>query len=77
MTIKILGPGCANCHRLESNTRQALDVLGLDAKVEKVEDMQAIMQYGIMSTPALVVDEDVKVYGRVPTPREIEGLLQR
>ena len=76
MTIKILGPGCPNCRHRESSTRQALDALGLDAEVEKVEDMQVIMQYGIMSTPALVVDEEVKVYGRVPTPREIEELLQ-
>jgi small redox-active disulfide protein 2 len=76
MNVKILGPGCANCRRLETNTREALARLGLEAQIEKVQDIPAIMRYGIMSTPGLVVDEEVKVYGRVPSPREIAALLQ-
>ncbi len=75
MVIKILGPGCNNCKNLERATREALDQLGLDATVEKVEDYQAIMGYGIMATPGLVVDEVVLVSGRVPRPAEIKQLL--
>lgn len=75
MIIKILGPGCNNCKNLERATREALDQLGMDATVEKVEDYAAIMGYGIMSTPGLVVDEKVLVSGRVPRPAEIKQLL--
>ena len=75
MIIKILGPGCNNCKNLERATREALDQLGMDAEVEKVEDYAAIMGYGIMSTPGLVVDERVLVSGRVPKPAEIKQLL--
>jgi len=73
--IKILGPGCNNCKNLERATREALDQLGLDATVEKVEDYPAIMGYGIMATPGLVVDDKVLVSGRVPKPAEIKQLL--
>lgn len=76
MTIKILGPGCANCRNLERNTREALAKLDLNATVEKVEDIPSIMGYGIMSTPGLVVNEEVKVFGRVPSAKEIAELLQ-
>jgi small redox-active disulfide protein 2 len=75
MIIKILGPGCTNCMNLERATRQALEQLGLDATVEKVEDYPTILGYGVMSTPGLVVDEKVVVSGRVPKPAEIEKLL--
>ena len=75
MMIKILGPGCTNCQNLERATREALDQLGIDATVEKVEDYAAIAGYGIMSTPGLVVDEKVLVSGRVPRPAEIKQLL--
>ena len=75
MIIKILGPGCNNCKKLERVTREALDQLGMDATVEKVEDYAAIMGYGIMSTPGLVVDDKVLVSGRVPKPAEIKQLL--
>ena len=75
MIIKILGPGCNNCKNLERATREALDQLGMDAEVEKVEDYAAIMGYGILSTPGLVVDERVLVSGRVPKPAEIKQLL--
>ncbi len=75
MTIKILGGGCANCHKLAANTKKAVDKLGLDAAIEKVEDFEKIMEYGVMSTPALVVDEEVKFTGRVPNPDEIAKYL--
>ena len=76
MNIKILGSGCANCRQLESNTREAAQQLGLDPQIEKVEDMPSIMQYGVMRTPALVVDEEVKAYGSVLSAKEIAELLQ-
>ena len=66
MKIKILGSGCPNCKRLEANVKKACDELGLNAKIEKVQDYADIAVYGVMSTPALVVDEEVKLYGRVP-----------
>jgi small redox-active disulfide protein 2 len=73
--IKVLGPGCANCVNLERITREAVDTLGLDATIEKVTDFGAIAGYGVMATPALVVDDKVVVSGRVPTETEVRGLL--
>jgi small redox-active disulfide protein 2 len=75
MIIKILGPGCTNCKNLERATREALDQLGMNATVEKVEDYAAIVGYGVMSTPGLVVDDQVVVSGRVPKAAEIKQLL--
>jgi small redox-active disulfide protein 2 len=75
MIVKILGPGCNNCKNLERATRQALADLRLDATVEKVEDYAAILGYGVMSTPGLVVDDEVLVSGRVPKPAEIKELI--
>jgi small redox-active disulfide protein 2 len=75
MIIKILGSGCANCHRLEANTRAALTTLGVAATVEKVTDVGDIASYGVMRTPGLVVDEQVLVSGRVPDAAEIARLL--
>jgi small redox-active disulfide protein 2 len=75
MIIKVLGPGCRNCINLERVTRQAVADLGLDATLEKVEDYPTIMGYGVMSTPALVVDERVVSSGRVPSPAEVRELL--
>ncbi|MFZ0324616.1 MAG: thioredoxin family protein [Actinomycetes bacterium] len=75
MIIKVLGPGCTNCKNLERVTREAVDALGLDATIEKVEDYAVIMGYGVMSTPALVVDEKVVVSGRVPKPAEVREML--
>lgn len=73
--IKILGPGCANCRALETNTRQAVDQLGLDATIEEITDYAAIAGYGVMSTPGLVVDGSVVSTGRVPTPAQVAELL--
>ena len=75
MTIKILGPGCPNCQTLERHTREALSRADIDATVEKIEDMSQIMSYGVMSTPALVIDDNVQVSGRVPSPKEIADML--
>lgn len=75
MIIKILGTGCANCKKLEANAREAVKELGVDATVEKVENMRDIVGYGVMRTPALVVDEVVKVMGKVASVEEIKKLL--
>ena len=75
MIVKILGPGCTNCRNLERAAREALAQLGLEATVEKVEDYPTILAYGVMSTPALVVDEKVLVSGRVPKSAEVKQLL--
>ena len=75
MIVKILGPGCTKCKNLERVTREALDQLGIDATVEKVEDYAVIMGYGVMATPGLVVDDKVVVSGRVPKPAEVKQLL--
>ena len=77
MNIKILGTGCTNCKNLEKATYNAVAELDLDANISKVEDIQQIMSYGIMRTPALVVDEKVIMYGRVPSVSEIKELLQK
>ena len=75
MIIKILGTGCSNCKKLEANAREAVKELGIEATVEKVEDIKDIMAYGVMKTPALVVDEQVKVMGRVPSVEDIKKYL--
>ena len=75
MDIKILGSGCANCKNLEKATYNAVSELDLPANINKVEDIQQIMSYGIMRTPALVVDGKVLVYGRVPSVNEIKEML--
>lgn len=75
MIIKVLGPGCANCVNLERVTREAVAELGIDATVEKVTDFAAIVGYGVMRTPGLVVDEKVVLSGRVPTARQVREIL--
>ena len=75
LTIKVLGPGCRNCVILDRVVREAVADLGLDATVEKVEDYQAIMDYSVMTTPALVIDDQVILAGRVPTPRALRKIL--
>lgn len=75
MNIKVLGSGCKNCKKLEENAREAVKEMGIEASVEKVEDFKEIMAYGVMKTPALVVDEEVKVMGRVATVADIKKIL--
>jgi len=77
MLIQILGMGCAKCQKLEERTRQAAQELKLDYQVEKVRDLQQIMAFGVMVTPALVVDGVVKVAGRVPSVEDIKKLLTK
>lgn len=74
-TLKILGPGCANCQRLTTLTEQAIAELGIDAQVEKVTDYSQIAAYGVMSTPALVLDERVLIAGRIPARSSLAELL--
>lgn len=76
MLIKILGSGCARCKRLEQLTRDALVEIGVEADVEHVTEMDKIMTYPVMGTPALVVDEVVKVAGRMPSRGELISWLQ-
>ena len=73
--IKVLGSGCATCKQLETVVREVVAESGVDATVEKVEDIQQIMSYNVLSTPVLVVDEEVKCSGRIPSREEIEGYL--
>ena len=77
MEIKILGTGCSNCRNLEKATREAVAELNIEATVVKEEDITKIMGYGIMRTPAIVVDEKVLLYGRVPSVKEIKELLTK
>jgi small redox-active disulfide protein 2 len=73
--IQILGPGCPKCKKLAENVQAAAKELGLEFELEKVSDIKEIMQFGIMLTPALVVDGKVKVVGKVPSPEEIKPML--
>lgn len=76
MNIKILGTGCMNCNNLEANTRTALDELGLSVDIDKVTDPGEIIGWGVMSTPALVIDDEVVLSGRVPSADQIKQFLQ-
>jgi small redox-active disulfide protein 2 len=76
MKIEVLGTGCAKCKTLYENTKQALEEGGIVADVVKVEDIPSIMKYGVMSTPALVIDGQVKVSGKVASVGDIMRLLQ-
>ncbi|MDJ0754345.1 MAG: thioredoxin family protein [Ardenticatenaceae bacterium] len=75
LKIKVLGPGCANCKRLEQMTRREAEKLGVDADIEKVTDYGQIMGYGVMSTPGLVINEQVVAAGRIPSSQEIISWL--
>ena len=77
MIIKILGTGCPKCKTLEKITREVVEQTGIDATIVKVEDIMEIMKYGIMTTPALVVDEKVAIKGRLPSAEEIKNVLTR
>lgn len=74
-TIKVLGTGCPTCKQLEKLVRQALEETSTDATIEKVEEIQDIIAYNVMSTPALVIDEEVRTSGRVPSLDEIKQLV--
>lgn len=77
MEIKILGPGCAKCKTLDKLTREVVEKNGIIATITKVEDIMEIMKYGVMSTPAIVIDEKVVLKGRVPSADELKQLLTK
>jgi len=76
INIKILGSGCANCKRVEAIARKAVETLGLDAEVEKVTDFSEIMNWPILSTPGLVINDKVVSSGRIPSEDEVTGWLK-
>lgn len=76
MEIKVLGPGCPNCKKLEELTQSALKTLSIEAKVEKVMNYQQIMEMGVMRTPGLVINGKVVSSGRIPSTEEIIGWIQ-
>ncbi len=73
--LQVLGTGCPKCKKLAENAEAAARALGIEYTIEKVTDINEIMKFGVMMTPALVVDGTVKVVGKVPTPEEIRKLL--
>ncbi|TJX15338.1 thioredoxin family protein [Tissierella creatinini] len=75
MIIKILGTGCNKCEKIEKNLKEALDELKIDAKIEKVEGLTDIVKYGVMTTPALVIDEKVVSFGKVLSTKDLKKLL--
>jgi small redox-active disulfide protein 2 len=75
LTIKILGPGCANCEKVEQLTRKAVTEMGFEADISKISDYGEIMSYPIISTPGLVINGEVVCSGRIPTQAEITSWL--
>lgn len=75
MNIKILGPGCPKCKTLEKVTREAVTETGINANIEKVEDIVKILNYNVMHTPALVINEKVVLSGQVPTVNQVKDIL--
>lgn len=76
MEIKVLGPGCRNCEKLEEEVNEAIRETGVSAEVIKVKDMGQIMLAGIMRTPGLVINGKVKSIGRIPSIKEIKGWIE-
>ena len=76
MIIKILGTGCAKCKKLEENARQAISEAGIDATIEKVTDLDKIMDYGVMMTPALMIDDIVLASGKLLSVSDIKALIK-
>jgi small redox-active disulfide protein 2 len=77
MEIKVLGTGCAKCKTLEKNTRDAVAELGIDANVQKVEDIMDIMSYGVSRTPAIIIDNKVVVAGKAPSTEELKKIISQ
>jgi len=73
--IQVLGPGCAKCEKLKKNAEQAVQQAGVEAMVEKVTDINVITGFGVMMTPALVIDGEVKIVGKVASAADIQKLL--
>jgi len=74
-TIKILGTGCAKCKQTEAIVKETLEEIGVQANIEKVEDIEQIMAYDVMSTPAVVLDEQIMIRGKVPTKEEVKAMF--
>ena len=77
MNIKVLGPGCAKCTKTEELVKQAVSESGVDAQVEKVTDLMKIAGYGVLGTPAVVVDGEVKCVGKIPSKEEIKSWIDK
>ena len=77
MDIKILGTGCAKCHTVEQNVRKATTELNIQANIEKIEDIVQIMKFGVMSTPALIINDKVIFSGKNPSLNEIKEIIQK
>lgn len=75
MKIEVLGPGCSKCKTLEKLTKEVVSETGIEAEVEKVDDIMRIMSYGVMTTPALVIDQKVVAKGRIPSKSEIKEFI--
>jgi len=75
MNIKILGTGCAKCHSLQKTVKEVVSELQIDAEVEEVKDMKKILEYSILMTPGLVIDEKVVLSGKVPNKAEVERII--
>ncbi len=75
MKIKVLGPGCVRCQQLEKTVNEAVRELSIDAEIEHVRDMNKIMEYPILTTPGLVIDENLVCSGRVPTKAEVTTFI--
>lgn len=75
MEIKILGTGCPKCKKLSESTQVALQELGISLKIDKVTDINEIIDYGVMMTPALVIDSQIKSVGKIPTVEEIKKMI--
>ncbi|QDF97899.1 thioredoxin family protein [Azoarcus sp. DD4] len=76
LNIKVLGPGCANCRKLEEVAREAVASLGVEAEITKVTDMQQIIAYDVLKTPGLVINEKLVSSGRIPTPASVAEWLR-
>ena len=77
MEIKVLGPGCPRCHQAEKNVKEALTETGVKAGIEKVTDIMKIAGYGVMGTPAVVIDGEVKSVGKIPNKEDIKSWIQK
>lgn len=77
MKIEILGTGCPKCKTTEKNVKKVVEELGLQAEIVKIEDLQQIIDRGVMLTPAVFINGEAKIVGRVPSPDEIKKLLQK
>ncbi len=77
MKIEVLGPGCHRCDTTEKNVMDAVEALGLEAEVKHIRDLKEIASYGVLATPAVVVDGQVKSSGKIPSVEEVKGWIQK